>query len=65
MNWCEKSDTRHVSVNLRIELNFIIFMFQLEVMKPDVSINPKFEHKISFLNEMKNIFQKIKKLRKF
>ena len=52
-------------LNLKMMLSFTIFMFLQEVMKPDVSKNLKFEHKISFLNEMKNIFQKIKKLRKF
>ena len=34
-------------------------------MKPDVSNKSKFEHKISFLNEMKNNFSKDKKIRKF
>ena len=33
-------------------------------MKPDVSINPKFEHKISFLNEMKKNLSKDKKNKK-
>ena len=32
--------------------------------EPDISKNPKFEHKISFLNEMKKYFQKTKKINK-
>ena len=55
LNWCEKDDTRHIYIKLN---NIEIHNFYVPAGgdEPDISINPKFEHKISFINEMKNYF---------
>ena len=55
INWCKKDDTRHIYVKINnIELHN--FYVPAGGDEPDISINPKFEHKISFINEMKNYF---------
>ena len=55
LNWCEKDDTRHIYIKLN---NIEIHNFYVPAGgdEPDTSINPKFDHKISFINEMKNYF---------
>ena len=61
INWCNKSDTRHISVKLHNKIEIHNFYVPAGGDEPDVSINPKFEHKILFLNEMKKYFQSNKK----
>ena len=56
INWCEKNDTRHVSVNFYNKIDLHNFYVPAGGDEPDVRTNPKFEHKIAFLNEMKNHF---------
>ncbi len=58
INWCNKNDTRHISVELNNEIEIHNFYVPAGGDEPDVSINPKFEHKISFLDEMKTYFLK-------
>ena len=58
INWCEKSDTRHVYVNLTNRVELHNFYVPAGGDEPDVSKNLKFEHKISFLNEMEEFFSK-------
>ena len=64
INWCKKSDTRHVYVNLSNRVELHNFYVPAGGDEPDVSKNLKFEHKISFLNEMKEFFLKNKKNKK-
>ena len=64
INWCEKSDTRHVSIKLSNRIELHNFYVPAGGDEPDVSKNIKFEHKISFLNEMKGFFSKNKKNKK-
>ena len=64
INWCGKNDTRHISVKLNKNIELHNFYIPAGGDEPDISKNPKFEHKISFLNEMKKYFQKNKKINK-
>ena len=56
INWCNKNDTRHIYVELNNKIQLHNFYVPAGGDEPDVSINPKFEHKISFLNEIKSYF---------
>jgi len=57
INWCNKNDTRHISVQLSHKTELHNFYVPAGGDEPDISTNPKFEHKISFLNEMQNFFR--------
>ena len=57
VNWCNKNDTRHISVQLNNKTELHNFYVPAGGDEPDISINPKFEHKISFLNEMHKFFR--------
>merc|ERR1711991_1300931 len=56
VNWCKKNDTRHIYVKINNNIEIHNFYVPAGGDEPDISINPKFEHKISFINEMKNYF---------
>ena len=56
VNWCKKNDTRHIYVNINNNIELHNFYVPAGGDEPDISINPKFEHKISFINEMKDYF---------
>jgi exodeoxyribonuclease-3 len=56
INWCKKDDTRHIYVKINNNIELHNFYVPAGGDEPDISINPKFEHKISFINEMKNYF---------
>ena len=56
IDWCMKNDTRHVSVKLKDGTEIHNFYIPAGGDEPDIVINPKFEHKMSFLNEIKNYF---------
>ena len=58
INWCEKNDTRHISVKLTNDIEIHNLYVPAGGDEPDVLINAKFEHKISFLNEMMSFFSK-------
>ena len=57
-NWCNKNDTRHISVKLKNNIEIHNFYVPAGGDEPDISANQKFEHKISFLNEMMSFFSK-------
>ena len=56
LNWCEKDDTRHIYIKLNNNIEIHNFYVPAGGDEPDISINPKFAHKISFINEMKRYF---------
>ena len=56
VNWCKKNDTRHIYIKINNNLELHNFYVPAGGDEPDISINPKFEHKISFINEMKDYF---------
>ena len=56
VNWCKKNDTRHIYIKINNNIELHNFYVPAGGDEPDISINPKFEHKISFINEMKNYF---------
>ena len=56
VNWCKKNDTRHIYVKINNNIELHNFYVPAGGDEPDISINPKFEHKISFINEMKYYF---------
>ncbi len=56
INWCQKDDTRHIYVKIKNNIELHNFYVPAGGDEPNISINPKFEHKISFINEMKNYF---------
>ena len=56
VNWCKKNDTRHIYVKINNNIELHNFYVPAGGDEPDISINPKFDHKISFINEMKNYF---------
>ena len=58
INWCGKDDTRHISVKLNKNIELHNFYIPAGGDEPDILKNPKFDHKISFLNEMKQYFLK-------
>ena len=60
INWCGKNDTRHISVKLNNNIELHNFYIPAGGDEPDILKNPKFDHKISFLNEMKQYFLKDK-----
>ena len=60
INWCGKNDSRHISVKLNKKIELHNFYVPAGGDDPDIYLNPKFEHKISFLNEMKKYFLKDK-----
>ena len=64
INWCQKNDTRHLSVKIKNDIEIHNFYVPAGGDEPDVSANQKFEHKISFLNEMYEYFLKNKKVNK-
>ena len=57
INWCNKNDARHIFVKLNDTVELHNFYVPAGGDEPDISINPKFEHKISFLNEMHKFFK--------
>jgi exodeoxyribonuclease-3 len=63
-NWCNKDDCRHISVKLGEEIELHNFYVPAGGDEPDTSSNPKFAHKIEFLNEMKTYFSNNKKTQK-
>jgi len=64
INFCEKSDCRHISVKLGEKIELHNFYVPAGGDDPDISSNPKFAHKINFLNEMKSYFIGDKKTQK-
>ena len=56
INWCKKDDARHIYVKTNNNIELHNFYVPAGGDEPDISINPKFDHKISFINEMKNYF---------
>ena len=56
VNWCKKDDTRHIYVKINNNIELHNFYVPAGGDEADISINPKFEHKISFINEMKDYF---------
>jgi len=53
INWCNKDDCRHISVKLVENIELHNLYVPAGGDEPDTSTNPKFAHKIDFLNEMK------------
>ena len=64
VNFCEKSDCRHISVKLGEKIELHNFYVPAGGDEPDISSNPKFAHKINFLNEVKSYFIGDKKTQK-
>ncbi len=64
INWCSKNDCRHISVKIKDKIELHNFYIPAGGDEPDVSKNPKFEHKIDFLNEMKSYFIENKNVNK-
>ena len=64
INFCEKSDCRHISVKLGEKIELHNFYVPAGGDEPDTSTNPKFAHKIDFLNEMNSYFRRNKKTQK-
>jgi exodeoxyribonuclease-3 len=58
INWCEKGDTRHISVKFKNKIELHNFYVPAGGDEPDIELNPKFNHKMSFLNEMNSYFSK-------
>ena len=64
INWCNKDDSRHISVKIKDQIELHNFYIPAGGDEPDVLINPKFAHKIEFLNEIKSYFSGDKKTQK-
>ena len=58
------NETVHMSVKFKNDIELHNFYVPAGGDEPDISINPKFEHKVSFLNEMKINFLKDKNTKK-
>ena len=57
-DYCKRGDARNISVKFKNNIEIHNFYVPAGGDEPDIHINPKFEHKISFLNEMKINFLK-------
>jgi exodeoxyribonuclease-3 len=57
INYCNRDDCRHVSVKLREKIELHNFYVPAGGDEPNTDLNPKFKHKIDFLNEMKSYFR--------
>ena len=64
INWCIKNDCRHISVKIKDQIELHNFYIPAGGDEPDVLTNPKFAHKIEFLNEIKSYFSGDKKTQK-
>ena len=64
IDWCDKSDTRHIYIKLTNSIELHNFYVPAGGDEPDISKNPKFDHKISFLSEMHQYFLKNTKTNK-
>ena len=64
INWCNKRDCRHISVQLGEKIELHNFYVPAGGDDPDTFSNPKFAHKIGFLNEMKTQFSNDTKTKK-
>jgi len=64
VDYCKKGDTRNIFVKFKNDVELHNFYVPAGGDEADVNINPKFEHKISFLNEMKKNLSKDKKTKK-
>ncbi len=64
VNWCNKNDTRHISIKINKNIELHNFYVPAGGDEPDVLTNLKFEHKISFLKEMHKYFLKDTKTNK-
>ena len=64
INWCNKGDSRHISVQLGEKIELHNFYVPAGGDEPDIITNPKFAHKIDFLNEMKSHFTNDTKTKK-
>jgi len=57
INYCNKYDCRHITVKLREKIELHNFYVPAGGDEPNTDLNPKFKHKIDFLNEMKSYFK--------
>ena len=60
-NFCGKDDARHIGIELEDGVKVHNLYIPAGGDLPDTKLNPKFEHKINFLSELKNKFFKGKK----
>jgi len=61
--WCGLDDTRHVSVILENDIKIHNFYVPAGGDLPDINLNEKFNHKISFIKEIFEFFNKQKIVR--
>lgn len=57
-NMCDKNDKRHIAVKFDNGLKLHNFYIPAGGDVPDVNLNEKFDHKLSFVDEMKQRFSK-------
>ena len=57
-NFCDKDDARHVGIELEDGIKVHNLYIPAGGDLPDTKLNPKFEHKINFLSEMKDKYFK-------
>ena len=56
-NFCGKDDARHIGIELEDGIKVHNLYIPAGGDLPDTKVNPKFEHKISFLSEIKEFFK--------
>ena len=61
-NFCGKDDARHIGIELEDGIKVHNLYIPAGGDLPDTKLNPKFEHKISFLSEIKDKFYWIRTL---
>ena len=57
-NFCGKGDARHIGIELEDGIKVHNLYIPAGGDQPDIKLNPKFEHKINFLSEIKDKFFK-------
>ena len=65
-NWCEKSDCRHVGVTIDLPHPITLHNFYVPAGGdiPDPALNPKFAHKLAFLDQVTAHFAAVAPLRR-
>ena len=58
LNWCEKNDTRHIYIKLNNNIEIHNFYVPAGGDEPDEENNPKFKHKLFFLDELSKLLKK-------
>ena len=64
INFCGKDDARHISLEIE-GIEFVSIYVPAGGDEPNINTNPKFKHKLDFLDEMLTVFKKKKEKKNY